>query len=265
MLGTVSGDLFPAKPPAPAPRRRLDIAGLTLPHALRDVALHVDAGEILGVFGLVGSGVERIGRAIFGAEPRVRWRDATLDGTALPRADPRAAVAAGIGFVAAERKREGLIATMSVRDNTTLPFLDRFVRHGMVNNGAARAETRRWIDALHVRTSGPEQEIGKLSGGNQQKICLARWMVGDVSLLILEEPTRGVDLGARREIYAQIRALAARGLAVIVISTDAEEVAGLADRTLVLRDGRIAATHDATAEAADLLAAAAHAARMATA
>jgi ribose transport system ATP-binding protein len=256
MLGTVSGDLFPAKPVrGPAPPL-LDVAGLNLPQALEDVSLTVQPGEILGVFGLLGSGVEHIGRAIFGAETQATWRAATLGGAPLPQGDPRASVRAGVGFLAAERKREGLIGIMTVRDNTTLPFLDRFVRAGLLDVAAETGQTKRWIDALHVRTKGPEQEIRLLSGGNQQKICLARWLVGDIRLLILEEPTRGVDLGARREIYALIRDLAARGLAVLAISTDAEEVAGLADRTLVLRGGRIAASLGPAAQAADLLAAA---------
>ncbi len=258
MLGTASVHLFPHKAQQAAGPPVLAIERLALPGRLVDVSLDVAAGEVVGVFGLVGSGVEQIGRAIFGSEPRVRWAAATLDGRALAPTDPARSVAAGIGFVAAERKREGLVGMLSVRENMTLPFLDRFVRRGVVDAAAQRASAQRWIETLHIRTTGPEQEIRFLSGGNQQKVCLARWLSDTLRLLILEEPTRGVDLGARRELYAQIRALADRRLAVLAISTDAEEIAGLADRTLVLRNGRVAATLGADARAVDLLAAASY-------
>jgi ribose transport system ATP-binding protein len=216
------------------------------------VSFSVRGGEIVGVFGLIGSGVEKIGRAVFGAEPRARFERLTLDGRARDNSSPAASVASGVGFVAAERKREGLVGILTVRENTTAPFLHRFTRGGLVDIGAEKRETRRWIDLLHVRTSGTEQEIRLLSGGNQQKICLARWLAGDVKVLILEEPTRGVDLGARREIYAEIRRLAEQGVAVLVVSSDAEEVAGLADRVLVLNHGRLSAELSGAADARQL-------------
>lgn len=199
--------------------------------------------------------MERVGRALFGAEKGTTSRDVRLDGNVIRLTDPGASVRAGIGFVAAERKREGLIGIMSVRANITLPFLDRFVRLAEVDRAAESREAQQWISRLGVRTAGPEQEIRLLSGGNQQKVCLARWMMGNMRLLILEEPTRGVDIGGRREIYLQIRRLAKQGLGVLVVSTDAEEVAGLVDRVLVLHHGRIVAELGADAAAADLLAA----------
>jgi ribose transport system ATP-binding protein len=229
---------------------------LSQPGWLRKLSFEVAAGEILGVFGLVGSGIERIGRAVFGAEPAASVERAAIADRPYTPANPRAAVAAGLGFVAAERKREGLIGMLSVRANTTAPFLGRFVVNWQVNQRAEARETQRWIEALGIRTSGPEQEIRLLSGGNQQKVCLARWMLGPIALLILEEPTRGVDLGARREIYRQLRRLAADGLGVMVVSSDAEEIAGIADRTLVLRHGEIAAILPGTAAATAILAAA---------
>ncbi|MDQ0469606.1 sugar ABC transporter ATP-binding protein [Labrys wisconsinensis] len=259
MLGGALGDLYPPKRGEAAGMPVLQIEGLGLPGWLEDVSLEVGAGEILGVFGLVGSGIEKLGRAVFGAEPRARVAQARLNGAPYRPQAPRDSVRAGIGFVAAERKREGLIGILTVRENTTLPFLPGFTRFGLVDRAREGAKTRHWIEALGVRTRGPEQEIRLLSGGNQQKICLARWLLGDIRLLVLEEPTRGVDLGARREIYGQIRALAAGGLGVLLVSSDAEEVAGLADRTLVLRDGRTAAVLPAGATAADLLEAAGNA------
>lgn len=254
MLGRRQGDIFPEKRRIAADiASRLSIEGLTLPRWLDDVTLEVRPGEILGVFGLIGSGVEKLGRSIFGAEPDAKFRRLIINEKTLGRITPSESVAHGVGFVAAERKREGLVGILTVRENTTAPFLSRFVRRGQVNVRAERAVTRHWIQALGVRTSGPEQEIRFLSGGNQQKICLARWLLGEVSVLILEESTRGVDLGARREIYAEIRRLADRGMAVLAISSDAEEVAGLADRVLILNGGRICASLDGSADAHALI------------
>ena len=255
MLASRPGELYPTKSRSALGAPLFSVRGLTLPGALDGVGLDVAAGEVLGIFGLIGSGVERVGRALFGAEKGTTSRDIRLDGKVIRLADPAASVHAGIGFVAAERKREGLIGIMSVRANITLPFLDRFVRLAEVDRAAESREAQHWISRLGVRTAGPDQEIRLLSGGNQQKVCLARWMMGNMRLLILEEPTRGVDIGGRREIYLQIRRLAKQGLGVVVVSTDAEEVAGLVDRVLVLHRGRIVAELGADAVAADLLAA----------
>ena len=253
MLGRREENIYPAKRGSSATGTPLlTVEDLRLPRWLDGVSLAVRPGEILGVFGLIGSGVEKVGRAVFGAEPQARGRVA-VEGRALDWITPAASVGAGMGFVAAERKREGLVGILTVRENTTAPFLHRFTRKGQVDVRAERAETRCWIDTLGVKTRGPEQEIRLLSGGNQQKICLARWLVGDTRVLILEEPTRGVDVGARREIYAEIRRLADKGLAVLAISSDAEEVAGIADRVLILMNGRVVAERDGTADAHGLI------------
>jgi len=255
MLGRVVDELYPAKATqVGAPL--FSVTGLSQPGWLRDVSFEVAAGEILGVFGLVGSGIERVGRAVFGAESSARVTAAAIAGRPYRPSNPRAAVRAGIGFVAAERKREGLIGMLSIRENITVPFLGRFVSGWEVNTTSQTRDTRHWIEALGIRTTGPEQEIRLLSGGNQQKVCFARWMLGPISLLILEEPTRGVDLGARREIYKLIRQLSSDGLAVMLVSSDAEEVAGLADRTIVLRHGEIVAVLPSSASASATLAAA---------
>ncbi len=253
MLGAMAGELFPRKA---APGRPGDVVlavdALSLPGWIADASFVLRRGEILGAFGLLGAGAEKVGRALYGAEPGARFA-ARLAGRPFKPASPREAIAAGFGFVAAERKREGLVAGLTVRENTTLPFLGRFVRSGFVERRHESEVTSNWIRTLSVRTSGPEQEIRFLSGGNQQKICLARWLVGDPKVLVLEEPTRGVDLGARREIYAEIRRLADAGLAVLLVSGDAEETAGLCDRTLVFREGRIAAEFGGETGPRDLL------------
>ena len=155
---------------------------------------------------------------------------------------------------AAERKSEGIVPDLGLADNFTLPFLDRHSRGQHMSTASQRGYARKWIEALGVRTAGVDQKISGLSGGNQQKVCIGRWLVDDLRLLILEEPTRGVDLGARKDIYAHLRRLADQGLAIIVISTDAEEVGGLADRTTVLIDGIAAESFDEPVDAHALMA-----------
>lgn len=256
MLGGDLGNLFPAKSLSRSGETVLSVEGLSLPGWLDNVSLAVGKGEIVGAFGLIGSGIEKIGRAIYGAEPAAKARSLRINDTATALSGPKASIRNGIGFVAAERKRQGLIGNLTVRTNTTLPYLNRFTRFGVVDEKQERLIAHQWIKALRVKTRGPDQEIRLLSGGNQQKICLARWLLGNPKLLILEEPTRGVDLGARREIYEEIRRLAADGLGILLVSSDAEEVAGLADRTIVFEEGRIAAILGSAASAADLMQAA---------
>lgn len=254
MLGSELGDLYPPKATIqPEAETVLSVDGLSLSGWLDGISFSVRRGEVFSVFGLIGSGAEKIGRAIYGAESAARARSVRLNGSEIGLARPRESVRKGLGFVAAERKRQGLIGNLSVRTNTTLPYLGRFTKGGVVDHKQEYASTEQWIASLRVKTAGPEQEIRLLSGGNQQKICLARWLLGNPSFLILEEPTRGVDLGARREIYMEIRRLAAEGLAIMVVSSDAEEVAGLADRTLVVEDGKAVAELVQTATAAELM------------
>lgn len=254
MLGSQLGDLYPQKSgAAPATTSVLSVEGLSLSGWLNDVSFSVRRGEVFGVFGLIGAGAEKIGRAIYGAEPSASAASVKLNGEEIGLSEPRDSVRHGIGFVAAERKRQGLIGNLSVRTNTTLPYLSRFTRYGIVDHGREHTHTLDWIRTLQVKTTGPDQEIRLLSGGNQQKICLARWLLGNPSFLILEEPTRGVDLGARREIYTEIRRLAKEGLAILLVSSDAEEIAGLADRTLVLEDGRVVAELERNATAGELM------------
>jgi ribose transport system ATP-binding protein len=254
MLGNQVDDLYPEKTAKPADGAvLLHVAGLQFEDWLSDVSLDVRGGEIVGVFGLLGSGVEKLGRAIFGAEPNAVAEAIEIAGKPLARRDPARSVSCGVGFVAAERKTEGVIGILTVRDNTTAPYLHRFVRGLQVDTALETRQTRHWIDALGIRTTGPEQEVRLLSGGNQQKVCLARWLIGDARVLILEEPTRGVDVGARKEIYGEIRRLADKGIAVLVVSSDGEEVAGIADRSLVLKRGRIVAQMPGSASAHELM------------
>ncbi|WP_421726207.1 sugar ABC transporter ATP-binding protein [Bauldia sp.] len=245
MLGGIAGDLYDMAASGEADTTAvLSVEGFGVPGRIDDVSFDVRRGEIVGVFGLIGSGVEVLGRTLYGALGAVTTGSVTLDGKPY---HPRSAALGkdgGIGFVAADRKKEGIIAELTVRDNMVAPFLDRYTQGLFVSRAKETAQAERWIESLGIRTRGPEQTIRTLSGGNQQKVCVSRWLVDGVALLILEEPTRGVDVGARREIYLELRELADRGLAVLVLSSDVEEVAGISDRSIVLDRGGIVGRFD---------------------
>ena len=254
MLGGLVGNLYDAGPGS-AGAEILATESFGVKDRLRDITLTTRRGEIVGVFGLIGSGIETLGRALYGALGSVTTGRVRLGGNPYHPRSAAAGKAAGIGFVAADRKKEGIIAELTVRENMVAPFLERFTVGPFVSRQAESAQARRWIDDLSIRTRGPEQKMRTLSGGNQQKVAVARWLVDGISLLILEEPTRGVDVGARREIYRQLRQLADRGLAVLVLSSDVEEVAGISDRSLVLDRGSVVGRFERGATPEDLMAA----------
>ncbi len=256
IVGNRVGDLYPPYAAHPGREDVVAVTGLNVDGWLSDVDVTVRRGAITGVHGLVGSGVEIVGRALFGAVPGARVRQATVAGQPYRIATPGRAVLAGIGLVAAERKREGIIPMLSLRDNMSVANMPLFTSGVTVDRRKEAATVGDWIRRLTIRARSPEQPIGTMSGGNQQKVCLARWLLGNLKVLVLEEPTRGVDVGARQEIYRQIRQLADSGLGILLISSDAEEVAGLADRSLALADGRVAATFDHPVDASELMSAA---------
>ena len=150
----------------------------------------------------------------------------------------------GVGYLAAERKAEGIVPEMSVKDNMTLSFLEHHVRFGIVSRASERAYVERRMEALAIRARSQDQKMRTLSGGNQQKVCISRWMVEGMKLLIMDEPTRGVDVGARKEIYRELRELASSGLAILLISSDVEEIQGMSDRAIVLNRGRVVGAFD---------------------
>jgi ribose transport system ATP-binding protein len=213
---------------------------------LEGVDLTVDAGEIVGLAGLVGSGRSSLLKALFGALSRDRG-EVVVAGTRLPAADTAAAVRAGVGYVPEDRAREGAFLQLDVRENLSASQLHRNRRRGVLGVpgwlrlGAERRACDRAIQRFAVRCPGPDGEMALLSGGNQQKVVLARWLSSATRLLLLDEPTQGVDVGARAEIYAYIREGAEDGLATIVASADTDELIELCDRVLVLAGGRIAA------------------------
>jgi ribose transport system ATP-binding protein len=214
----------------------LHVSGLELPGVFRAVDLTARAGEIVGITGLVGAGRTEILETIYGAR-RAAAGTVTVDGRQLRRGSVAAAVRAGVGLCPEERKGQALMLEHSVSDNITISTLRAFSRAGFLNGAAERRRSTELTKSLDVRPTGVTRSVRTLSGGNQQKVVLARWLLRDCRVLLLDEPTRGVDVGARTEIYQLIRALADSGVAVVVVSSEVEEVLGLADRVLVVREG----------------------------
>lgn len=205
-----------------------------------NVSLRLHAGEILGLAGLVGAGRSELARALFGLYPLTAG-SMTFAGQPWKPGSPSEALRAGIAYLPEERKRQGLVLDHSVGDSISLGFSDLLARWGWIPESAERPRVAEAIARFRVKTPGPAQAIGTLSGGNQQKAMLARWLERDPAVIILDEPTRGVDVGAKAEIHELITQLADRGKGVLLISSDLPEVLGLSDRVLVLHDGRITA------------------------
>jgi ribose transport system ATP-binding protein len=215
----------------------LHTEGLRRGQKLRGVTLDVGKGEILGVAGLLGSGRTETARAIFGADPPEDGA-MQLDGKRLDPRTPDDAIRAGIAFVSEDRKGEGIIPELSVRENLTLAALPTLTRMGIVDRARQREIVDQFMRRLGIKCTSAEQKIRELSGGNQQKVLLARWLCMNPALLILDEPTRGIDIGAKAEIQALINELAATGLGVLMISSELEELVEGSSRVVVLRDGQ---------------------------
>jgi ribose transport system ATP-binding protein len=207
------------------------------------VSFDAGGGEILGFAGLVGAGRSELVETLFGVRPLLDGQ-LTLDGSPLHVRHSRDAIAAGIFLVPEDRRKTGLITSMTVRENITLAGLWNYTRAALISRKAESAAARRQVDALRIRTPGVETRVMNLSGGNQQKVVLGKWLSLEPKVLIVDEPTRGIDVGAKAEIYRLLRALADRGVAVIVISSDMEEVLGISDRIAVMHEGAIAGILD---------------------
>ncbi|SLN17995.1 sugar ABC transporter ATP-binding protein [Roseisalinus antarcticus] len=202
-----------------------------------DISFEVRAGEILGLTGLVGAGRTEVARAIFGLAP-LPFGTLEIGGTEVRIASPAAAIRAGIAYVPEDRKGDGIIPEMVVRENVSLPVLQGMSRLGRISMKADRALARRYARELSIMPSDPERKVSLLSGGNQQKAVIAKWLSANPAVLILDEPTRGVDVGAKAEIHRIIGELVAGGMAVVMISSEMPEVMGVCDRVIVMRDGR---------------------------
>ena len=217
---------------------RLVVRDLRRGDAVRGVSFEVRRGEVLGLTGLVGSGRTETARLIFGADPR-DGGTIELDGRELDIASPRDAIRAGIALLTEDRKGQGLILAHPVRDNFALPNLGPWSRLGVLDRRRERVAFRAAADRLRIKAADPAAPAGTLSGGNQQKVVLAKWLERDCEVVIFDEPTRGIDVGAKYEIYLLINELAARGKAVLLISSELPEVLGMADRILVMHGGRV--------------------------
>jgi len=207
---------------------------------LHDVSFTLHAGEVLGLAGLVGAGRTELARAIVGAD-RADGGHVTIKGRPADRRSPRAVIASGLGFLPEDRKQHGLVLGLSVQKNIALPNASRLAWCGVVRGRDERAQASRWIDELRIKTPSGDQHALHLSGGNQQKVVLAKWLAGRADIFIFDEPTRGIDLAARWDIYALMNRLVEQGAGVLMISSELPEVLGMSDRILVMRQGRVCA------------------------
>lgn len=238
----------PAVTPSDVPYLR--VRGLTRRGVLHDISFAAHAGEVLGFAGLLGAGRTELARALFGVDP-IDAGTIEVNGRSAQFRHPGDAIRAGLGFVTEDRKGEGLLLLRSVRENVTLPMLRTLARLGVVRRAPEVAVAERAVRDLRIRTPSVRQSVLALSGGNQQKVVLARWLATGARLLLLDEPTRGIDVAAKAEIHALIRTLANEGVTVLLFSSELPELLTLADRTLVMRSGRLVgecARADATAE-----------------
>ncbi|MET8388454.1 sugar ABC transporter ATP-binding protein [Streptosporangium canum] len=244
MTGRNVEHVFPPRRDGPATGEEvLRVEGLTVPGVFADVSFAVRAGEIVGLAGLVGSGRSEIIEAVYGAR-RFSGR-VVVEGRPVRRGGTTGAVRLGMGLAPEERKAQALLLDQSVTRNISLASLGRYSRFGWLDRRREAEDARALVETLDIRPPDPDRPVKTLSGGNQQKAVLARWLLNGRKLLLLDEPTRGVDVGARAELYAVIRGLAEKGVGVLLVSSEVPEVLGLADRVLVIREGTI--IHEADA------------------
>jgi ribose transport system ATP-binding protein len=241
MVGQDIGEATPAEARPDASREvRLKLSGACCEPAFTDVSLDVRSGEVVALYGKVGSGTAEIADAVFGRR-RLTAGTIEVNGSRARFRSPQAAIAAGVGYLPADRQREGGLMSRSVAENVAAPSWPVLSRLGLLASHMERRAFRRWERSMQIRTSGdPRQLIGTLSGGNQQKVVLARWFERDSAVLSLVEPTRGVDVGARQDIYRILRQRAQEGAAVIVATSDADEAVQIADRVVIFVRGRVA-------------------------
>ena len=237
MIGREIGERFPKREPCIG-EEVFRVQGLTHEKLFKDVSFSVHAGEVLGVSGLMGAGRTEIMQAIFGNLPIVSGK-IFIEGKEVSIRNPRQAIDAGIGFITEDRKTEGLLLEKSIAENIEIANLNKVSKNTVINLKKRGELVKRGIEEFRIRCFGPDHECGNLSGGNQQKVVLAKWIYTDPKILILDEPTRGVDIGAKKEIYNVINELAAKGVAVIMVSSELPEVLGMSDRVMVVHEGHV--------------------------
>jgi ABC-type sugar transport system ATPase subunit len=239
MIGRRLEQYFPAHVSAEPRDELLSVRDLTCPGKFEGISLSLRAGEVLGLAGLVGAGRSEIAKALFGLDPNASGT-ICMRGAPVSIRSARDAMRLGIGLVPEDRKHEGLILAMSALENVTLPLLETVSSNSWINDRAERALAQKYFDRLRVKVANPDAPASGLSGGNQQKLVLARWLAAGSRVLILDEPTRGVDVGAKAELHEWIDQLASDGHAILLISSELPELLHLSTRIIVLREGRIA-------------------------
>lgn len=237
MIGREIGERYPARENEIG-EVVLEVKDLNCPGVFQDVNLEVRAGEVLGVSGLMGAGRTEIMQAIFGNMPNVTGK-IYIDGKEVKNKTPEMAKKNGIGLITEDRKVQGLLLEDSIRKNISAANLDKISKHGVIRKKKESELTKRGIEELNIKCFGSEHACINLSGGNQQKVVFAKWIYTDPKVLILDEPTKGVDIGAKKEIYNIINELAARGVAIIMVSSELPEVLGMSDRIMIVREGTV--------------------------
>ncbi len=243
MIGRRIENLFPRSRSHAKGAVTLAVRNLSTKAKLHDVSFEVRAGEVLGFFGLMGAGRTELAKAIVGYDP-ISSGTIEVDGTPLKPHDTRTGVGLGIGLLTEDRKGEGLMLDLPVQQNMSLAALGSFSRGGFVDEASERTAVQSFVDRFRVRTPSLAQLIKNLSGGNQQKVLLARWLMRGLKVIVVDEPTRGIDVGAKSEIFALLDRLAGDGLAIVMMTSEMPELLGLADRIAVLAEGRMTAMFD---------------------
>ncbi|MFQ5859646.1 MAG: sugar ABC transporter ATP-binding protein [Anaerolineae bacterium] len=239
MVGRQLGEMYP-KTDVVIGDVVLRVEGLARAGVLHEISFELRRGEIVGMAGLVGAGRTDLARALFGIDPIDRGQ-IWIDGRPANVRSPQAAIHLGMGFVPEDRKDQGLFLNLALRSNITVSQLDRLSRLGFLDFAGMNQIAQTYVDRLDIRTSGVMQRVRNLSGGNQQKVVIARWLTLQPKVLILDEPTRGIDVGAKAEIHALMGQLAREGVGILTISSELPEILGVSDRILVMREGRITA------------------------
>jgi rhamnose transport system ATP-binding protein len=232
----------------------LRVRGLARPPRLKPIDLDLHVGEIVGVFGLVGAGRTRLARTLFGVEPATEGR-IELDGNEVVIGSPAKAIGHGIGYVGEDRS-SGIVPRMSVAANITLASLDRISRAAVIDFDEERRLAAGYVGELAIRTSSIDRRVGTLSGGNQQKSVLARWLCTDARVLLLDDPTRGIDVGAKEEVFRLVRRLAEQGVGILYFTSELKEARALTDRVLVMAGGEVVAETDPSTAEAEIMTAA---------
>ncbi len=248
MVGRTLEEIYPSRRTDPGPEL-LRVNGLSSPGRFTGISFSLHHGEILGMFGLVGSGRTEVARAIFGADP-LSQGEIYLNGQRITIRTPREALSSGIGFLTEDRKRNGLVLTANIRDNISLASFPQMTRLGLLNLRQQEHLVKQKVDQLSIRPPQLRRLVWQLSGGNQQRVALAKWLLVQANILMLDEPSRGVDVATKAQIYHAMRELAESGVGILLISSEMIEILGMSDRILVMREGRIVG-HLARSEATE--------------